>query len=254
MDESSNILSFNLEKLPDINIIGGKALSLIKLTNYKFNIPPGIILTSNFFEQWLNIIKSSPQYSKFTNEIKDCDKTEQNLKYIKEYGKINLKLTENQKNNINLKLSEIFKENYKNEIYAVRSSSSEEDLKNASFAGEYETKLGVNFENLEKNIIECFLSVFNFRVLKYKIEKNFNYLDFKIAVIIMKQIKCDSAGVAFSLNIKNNDYDEAIINSNFGLGETVVGGTVIPDCFIVNKLTKKIIEKRLGKKRKKYFY
>ena len=250
MDESSNILSFNLEKLPDINIIGGKALSLIKLTNYKFNIPPGIILTSNFFEQWLNIIKSSLQYSKFTNEIKDYDKTEQNLKYIKEYGKINLKLTENQKNNINLKLSEIFKENYKNEIYAVRSSSSEEDLKNASFAGEYETKLGVNFENLEKNIIECFLSVFSFRVLKYKIEKNFNYLDFKIAVIIMKQIKCDSAGVAFSLNIKNNDYDEAIINSNFGLGETVVGGTVIPDCFIVNKLTKKIIEKRLGKKEK----
>ena len=66
----------------------------------------------------------------------------------------------------------------------------------------------------------------------------------------MKQIKCDSAGVAFSLNIKNNDYDEAIINSNYGLGETVVSGTINPDCFIVNKLTKKIIDKKLGKKEK----
>ena len=66
----------------------------------------------------------------------------------------------------------------------------------------------------------------------------------------MKQIKCDSAGVAFSLNIKNNDFDEEIINSNFGLGETVVDGTVTPDCFIINKLSKKIIEKKLGKKEK----
>ena len=66
----------------------------------------------------------------------------------------------------------------------------------------------------------------------------------------MKQIICDSAGVAFSLNIKNNDYDEAIINSNFGLGETVVQGEVTPDCFIINKLTKTILEKKLGSKNK----
>ena len=66
----------------------------------------------------------------------------------------------------------------------------------------------------------------------------------------MKQIKCDSAGVAFSLNIKNNDYDEAIINSNFGLGETVVQGVITPDCFIINKLNKKIIDQKLGSKKK----
>ena len=66
----------------------------------------------------------------------------------------------------------------------------------------------------------------------------------------MKQVKCDSAGVAFSLNIKNNDFDEEIMNSNFGLWETVVDGTVTPDCFIINKLSKKIIEKKLGKKEK----
>ena len=46
----------------------------------------------------------------------------------------------------------------------------------------------------------------------------------------------------------NNDYDEAIINSNFGLGETVVEGTVTPDCFIINKVSKNIIDKKLGKK------
>ena len=185
---------------------------------------------------------------KLINEIKDFDKIEQNLKDIKDYFKANLKLTENQLNNINTQLYNIFKENYKKELYAVRSSSSEEDLKEASFDGQYETKLGVPFEKLEKNIVEVFLSVFNFRVLKYKIEKKLDYLDFNIAIIIMRQVKYDKAGVAFSLNINNNDYDEAIINSNFWLGETVVEGIVTSDCFIINKVSKNIIDKKLGKK------
>jgi len=121
----------------------------------------------------------------------------------------------NQVININTQLYSLFKENYKNELYAVSSSSSEEDLKDTSFAGEYETKLEVHFVKLEKNIIDVFLSIFNFRVLKYKIEKKLNYLDFNISIIIMKQIKSDKDGIAFFLNIYNTDYDEAIINSNF---------------------------------------
>ena len=248
MKQPLNIISFNSEIIPDIKNIGGKALSLIKLKKLNMNVPPGIILSVDFFSDWLKLITLSTFWSKLINEIKDLDKIEKNLKDIKDYFEKNLKLTEDQIININSQLKNIFKDNYKKELYSIRSSSLEEDLKDASFAGEYETKLGVPFENIEKSIVEVFLSTFNFRVLKYKIEKNLNYLDFRIALIIMKQIKCDKAGVAFSLNINNNDYDEAIINSNFGLGETVVEGTVTPDCFVVNKITKNIIEKNLGKK------
>ena len=250
MDNNNIIIPFSTHNNPDINVVGGKALSLIKLTKLKFNIPPGLVLSFYFFNEWMDLIKSSQIWSKFINEIKDLNKTEKNLKEIKEYAKLNLKLSEEKKNIINSYLKDLFKEKYKDEIYAVRSSSLEEDLKDASFAGDYETKLGVSYENLEKNILQTFLSVFNFRVIKYKLEKNLNHLDFKMAIIIMKLINCDSAGVAFSLNIKNNDYDEAIINSNFGLGETVVGGVVTPDCFIINKLTKEIISKEMGKKEK----
>ena len=175
-----NIISFKPEQIPDIKNVGGKALSLIQLTKFNFNVPPGIIITCNFFKEWMNLIQSTPNWSILINEIKDLNKTENNLKGIIEYGKSNLKLTEQQINDINKQLNTIFKENYKKEIYAVRSSSPEEDLEEASFAGEYETKLGVTFENLEKNIIETFLSVFNFRVLKYKLEKNLNYYNFMI--------------------------------------------------------------------------
>ena len=66
----------------------------------------------------------------------------------------------------------------------------------------------------------------------------------------MKQINCDVSGVGFSINPINNDYDEAVITSNFGLGESVVGGIITPDEYIVNKISGKIISKKLGKKEK----
>ena len=66
----------------------------------------------------------------------------------------------------------------------------------------------------------------------------------------MKQIDSDVSGVAFSINPINNDYDEAVINSNFGLGESVVGGIITPDEYIVNKNSKKIISQKLGSKEK----
>ena len=54
---------------------------------------------------------------------------------------------------------------------------------------------------------------------------------------MQSQIDSDVAGVVFSLNPLNNSYDEALITSNFGLGETVVSGTATPDNFVIDKIT-----------------
>ena len=64
----------------------------------------------------------------------------------------------------------------------------------------------------------------------------------------MAQIASEISGVGFSLNPINNDYDEAVFNANWGLGETVVGGLANPDQYIINKITKKLIEVKIGKK------
>ena len=147
-------------------------------------------------------------------------------------------------------LKSIFSEEYKSILYTVRSSSPEEDLSGASFAGNYETYLGIKYESIEKYVLKSFISCLDYRVFKYKLEKGFNVSEIKIAIVIMKQINCDVSGVGFSINPINNDYDEAVITSNFGLGESVVGGIITPDEYIVNKISGKIISKKLGKKEK----
>ena len=67
-------------------------------------------------------------------------------------------------------------------------------------------------------------------------------------MIVQQQVDADSAGVAFSLNPLNNCFDEAVINANHGLGESVVSGEADPDVFVVDKLKREIIETRIGGK------
>ena len=113
------------------------------------------------------------------------------------------------------------------QMYSVRSSSPEEDMQGASFAGMYETYLGVTTDRIEARIRDVFVSCIDFRVVAYKRQKGFDHTRYAIAVVVMTQIRSDSAGVAFSLNPLNNCYDEVVINANFGLGESVVSGDTV---------------------------
>ena len=70
----------------------------------------------------------------------------------------------------------------------------------------------------------------------------------RIAVIVQQQIASEVAGVGFSLNPLTNDYDEAVIDANWGLGESVVAGLASPDHFVVDKVSGELVEKTLGAK------
>ena len=251
--KTNEIIFLNTKHLPEISEVGGKGYSLIKMHSLNLTVPNGVVLTVDFFQDWINAIKDSNLYKKFLNLLskennqKECSMI---LNEIKEWCLNNLILNKNNKEEIEEALKKIFPKEYNTILYAVRSSSPEEDLAGASFAGNYETYLGIKFDSIEKYVLKSFISCIDFRVFKYKIEKGFNASDFKIAIVIMKQINCDVAGVGFSINPINNDYDEAVINSNFGLGESVVGGIITPDEYIVNKITKKIISEKLGSKDK----
>ena len=133
-------------------------------------------------------------------------------------------------------------------LFAVRSSSPEEDLVSASFADGYETRLGVRGHELEQALLHCFASTFDERVFVYKREHGFDVLSPRLAVVVQQQIASEVAEVGFSLNPLTNDYDEAVIDANWGLGESVAAGLASPDHFVVDKVSGKLIQKKLGAK------
>ena len=69
-----------------------------------------------------------------------------------------------------------------------------------------------------------------------------------MAVVVQRMVRADAAGVAMTLNPANGDRCVIAIESAFGLGETVVGGTVTPDRFLVDKVMLDVVETQLADK------
>ncbi len=218
--------------------IGGKAKSLIDTTSEGFNVPEGFVLTVDFFSGWLAEVKNTDEWNAFLSSTtkESCDVLKNRASQVR--------FTTEQINALNEELKKLTG----NKVYAVRSSSPEEDLKDKSFAGQYETILGVTDIHLEKAVIDAFVSMLDTRVVEYKKMNNIPVDNPRIAVIIQKQIASEVSGVAFSLNPTNNAYDEVMINASFGLGETIVAGQVSPDTYVVDKVKKEIIEKKVNEK------
>jgi pyruvate,water dikinase len=235
--------SFKDSSLPTLEQVGGKGLSLIYSNKKGFNVPSAVVLPTEFFQPWMELLKSTSEWKAFA-QAKD-DGMVAAAKAVKHSCQMFV-FTEDQQQTL-VEVRQYLQAECIT-LMAVRSSSPEEDMESASFAGIYETVLGVTDENLEDAIKICFASALDERVVTYKQQSGFDPLDPKIAVIIQKQIASDTSGVAFSLNPINNSYDQCVINANFGLGETVVDGTITPDQAVVCKVTNAILKKSPGKK------
>ena len=231
------IFPFNYNKELKLAEVGGKAKALIQTTNAGMPVPEGIVLSVLFFHEWLQDIKASEVWKVMLQDMsKDhCDK----VKTLAEEKRF----TRTQKQIFEEKLMAL-----NGQVFAVRSSSPEEDLEGSSFAGMYETYLGVTTDQLESVIAQAFSSCFDYRVMEYKNKNDIDLGDTSIAIIVQKQIASDVSGVGFSLNPLNNCYDEVFINASFGLGEAIVSGIVTPDTYIIDSVKKKIIEKQVKEK------
>ena len=132
---------------------------------------------------------------------------------------------------------------------AVRSSSPAEDLTTASFAGQYLTVLGVQTEAALLEAVErCWRSATAAAPSAYR-KSVADEQPVAMAVIIQELVRAEIAGVLFTLDPVQDRADRIVINSNFGLGESVVSGHAEPDTVILSKETGATLEVRVGTKR-----
>ena len=237
------IIPFSTQILPSLADGGGKGLSLIKMTQAGLPVPPGFICQVSFFDPWLAALQALPEWLAVQEALQNRADLQPSTTGLMAACEA-LSLTPRQDQQLTAALAALATEG----LLAVRSSSPEEDLEGASFAGGYKTSLGVTRETLLDALRASFASVFDERVFVYKQQQSFATDRPRIAVVVQQQIAAQTAGVGFSLNPLTNDYDEAVINANWGLGESVVSGMVTPDHFVVDKAARKIIESTLGGK------
>lgn len=237
------IIPFSSAHLPTLAEVGGKGLSLTRMTGAGLPVPPGFTLAVEFFAPWIAALHNTREWAAVQIAIQNGDDLATSTQALKATCS-NLAFAPEQEQ----ALTEALQALPAGSLLAVRSSSPEEDLAGASFAGGYETTLGVTAATLKEAIRESFASAFDERVFVYKRQHDFAVDQPRIAVIVQQQIAADVAGVGFSLNPLNNDYDEAVIDANWGLGESVVAGAVSPDHFVVDKVNRSILEQTRGSK------
>ncbi len=137
---------------------------------------------------------------------------------------------------------------------AVRSSATAEDLPTASFAGQQETYLHVSgASRLLGAVRDCMASLFTDRAIVYRSERGFEHRGVALSVGVQKMVRSECAGVIFTLDTETGFRDVVMVTGAWGLGETVVQGSVNPDEFWVHKPTlragfRPILRRELGEK------
>lgn len=227
----------------DIPIVGGKGASLGEMTNAQLPVPPGFVVTAQAFR-------------KFIDEAGIADKLFKGLEVNVDDQKDLLKAEKFAKDLINNQLMppEIAKEITSaydtlskreggEQYVAARSSATAEDLPEASFAGQQETFLNVKGkDDLLKAVQHCWASLYGARAIYYRVKQKFPHEHVNIAVVVQKMVDADAAGVMFTHHPTTGEEVE-IIEAAWGLGESVVSGSVSPDNYEVRggKLSKKKI-------------
>jgi pyruvate, water dikinase len=134
-------------------------------------------------------------------------------------------------------------------IAAVRSSAVDEDGATASFAGQHETYLNiVGADAIIEAVTRCWESAHSERALEYRRQQGLSVERPQIAVFVQQLVASDVSAVVFSANPVTGNRDEIMINASWGLGESIVGGTVTPDTFIVRKSDLEITQRVIADK------
>ena len=253
--------------MTDVEKVGGKNASLGEmisgLNSQGVRVPGGFATTAEAFESFLEY---SDLKNKINNLLSNLDVTD--IKELTTTGALIRQWVEETPFPDDLHQSivdgyEKLTKQYGSDVsFAVRSSATAEDLPEASFAGQQETYLNVSgIDDILSSIRKVYASLYNDRAISYRVHQGFEHEMVSLSAGIQQMVRSDigSSGVMFTLDTESGFNDVVFITSAYGLGETVVQGSVNPDEFYVHKPTLKsgkpaILSRSLGSKSIKMVY
>jgi pyruvate, water dikinase len=246
----TNILWFNQVTMDNVEQVGGKGASLGEMVQNDFPVPNGFVVTS---EAYFNFVKEAGIHAKIVEHIDsiDVENTEDLERKTKEVRELirQTPMPEDIKAEIlsSYDLLNIQENNSANTLVAVRSSATAEDLPDASFAGQQDTYLNV-FGKVEllKSVQNCWASLFTARAAYYRKKQGFETEKVGLCAVIQKMVQSNVSGIMFTAD-PTGDLTKIIIEAGFGLGETVVSGSITPDNYVVNKETLTLENKKINK-------
>lgn len=219
-------------------LFGGQASAYIP-------VPPGFVILASAFEKFLEETDLAQEIEAILKKInyKDVNSVDKASNVI-----CDLIHDAEMPKDLQKEFIEEFKK-LKSNYVAVRSSATAEDSSIASWAGELESYLNTDKNNLTINIKNCWSSLFTPRAIFYRKEKKFLKNHVSVAVVVQKMIQSEVSGICFTVHPVTEDRNQMVIEAGWGLGEAIVGGLITPDSYVINKKENKIIDKNVSEQK-----
>jgi len=239
------ILDFSEPHATQLSNSGGKGASLSRLFQGGFQVPAGVIVPASAYSDLV------AQNDNLRERIDALDFTSADALVVQcsEIRRLMMQLPLPRR--VEAELREHVPSLLTCGAVAVRSSSTMEDLAGAAFAGQHDTFLGVRtIDDVLDKVRRCFASLWEDRAAHYRHTRGFEQQRATMAVVIQALVESEVAGVAFTMNPISGNIGQIVVNSSYGLGETVVSGAGDVDQFVLDKTSGATVEQSIGDKEK----
>jgi pyruvate,water dikinase len=248
--ESSGVIGWFADiGLSDRGDVGGKGGSLGELTRAGIAVPPGFVVKTAAFEQFIAVLERTEPLRARVEALRadDLESIATCAKQLRERivaaalpADLLAELTA---------AHAALSAQARAEDVAVRSSATTEDASDASFAGLQDTYLWVRgaAHTLER-VRACWASLYSVESISYRRHRGIAERDVAMAVVVQSMVDARTAGVMFTRSPTTGDPSVITIEASWGLGSAVVGGEVTPDRWVVGKITGEISVREISDK------
>lgn len=232
------ILWFSELGINDRPVAGGKGASLGEMAGAGLPVPPGFVVSTVAFNQWLRELDM--KYA-IRQRVSALDKDDlpaiqhcsADIRGVIEHEALAPQLYD--------AIVSSYGELGAQHAVAVRSSATSEDSAEASFAGLQDTYLWVKGEaELISSIRSCWASLYSAESVSYRLRLNVPEAQLAMAVVVQRMVNSRCSGVMFTRSPTTGDRSVITLEGSWGLGSAIVSGEVTPDRFVVNKVTREI--------------
>ena len=240
--DASHIAWFADVGRDDVPLVGGKGANLGELTQAGIPVPPGFVVTTNAYREFITQSGLDMQLAAILDGLDVEDDAQLNERAAAVREAIESTPVPPQ---MQAEIAAAYEQLGKGPV-AVRSSATAEDLAEASFAGQQATFLNIEgAADVADAVRRCWASLFEARAVFYREQAGWGHLDVDLAVPVQRMVQSVSSGVMFTVDPITSDPNRIVIEAAFGLGEAVVGGLVSPDHFEVGKKNGRILERQI---------
>jgi len=232
----------------DVEKCGGKATSLGILTRLGVRVPPGFCIFDDAFLHLLEANSLNNQIAAIIPKLDfdDYENIDKNTGQIRSLIKESI-IPGDLEKDIGDQYADLVDD--VNRFVAVRSSVSVRNSDVSSFPGMMDTYhyiLGI--EDVLLKVRKCWASLWTTRAAFARHQQNVEQNSGVIAPVVQLMVKSEIAGVLFTANPINKHTGDIVIESNWGLGESVVSGKSMNDFYILDKDSLDIKQEQISPK------